>query len=261
MNPSNARDSMARCAGKDIKCKLQTYKEICEKLKPAFHYFFLSTFLVPGKWFERKLAYTNSIATNSIIGYILGIGDRHVMNILLDSTSAEVVHIDFGIAFEQGKSLPTPETIPFRLTRDFVAGMGVTGVEGIFRKSAELTLQVLHDNQSTILAILEVLLYDPLYLWALSPEKVRRTQSLEFDPRYDLTSIKKNFLRLFLSSLDRNTNTSAERALENAKEKLNGENGDSSGYSTIESQVDRLIQQATCDSNLSRLFSGWQPYL
>lgn len=61
--------------------------------------------------------------------------------------------------------------------------------------------------------------------------------------------------------MDRNTNTSAERALENAKEKLNGENGDSSGYSTIESQVDRLIQQATCDSNLSRLFHGWQPYL
>lgn len=64
--------------------------------------------------------------------------------------------------------------------------------------------------------------------------------------------------------MDRNTNTSAERALENAKEKLNGESGDSSDsstISTIESQVDRLIQQATCDSNLSRLFNGWQPYL
>lgn len=191
MNPNKAREAMSRCAGKDPKYKLQVYKDICEKLKPAFHHFFLYSFLVPGKWFERKLAYTNSIATNSIIGHILGIGDRHVMNILLDISSAEVVHIDFGIAFEQGKSLPTPETVPFRLTRDFVAGMGVTGVEGIFRKSAELTLQVLHDNQSTILAILEVLLYDPLYLWELSPERARRTQSLEFDPRYDLILIKK----------------------------------------------------------------------
>lgn len=39
-----------------------------------------------------------------------------------------------GVAFEQGKILPTPETIPFRLTRDIVDGMGVTGVEGVFRR-------------------------------------------------------------------------------------------------------------------------------
>ena len=39
-----------------------------------------------------------------------------------------------GIAFEQGHILPTPETVPFRLTRDVVDGMGVMGVEGVFRR-------------------------------------------------------------------------------------------------------------------------------
>lgn len=39
-----------------------------------------------------------------------------------------------GIAFEQGKVLPTPETVPFRLTRDVVDGMGLSGVEGVFRR-------------------------------------------------------------------------------------------------------------------------------
>lgn len=39
-----------------------------------------------------------------------------------------------GVAFEQGKVLPTPETVPFRLTRDIVDGMGITGVEGVFRR-------------------------------------------------------------------------------------------------------------------------------
>lgn len=39
-----------------------------------------------------------------------------------------------GVAFEQGKILPTPETVPFRLTRDVVDGMGITGVEGVFRR-------------------------------------------------------------------------------------------------------------------------------
>lgn len=43
---------------------------------------------------------------------------------------------DVGIAFEQGRTLVTPETVPFRLTRDIVDGMGVSGIEGVFRRSA-----------------------------------------------------------------------------------------------------------------------------
>lgn len=43
-------------------------------------------------------------------------------------------YFDAGVAFEQGKILPTPETVPFRLSRDIVDGMGVTGVEGVFRR-------------------------------------------------------------------------------------------------------------------------------
>ena len=44
------------------------------------------------------------------------------------------MHIDFGIAFEQGKALGTPEIIPFRLTRDIVDGFGPTGVNGTFKR-------------------------------------------------------------------------------------------------------------------------------
>lgn len=29
-------------------------------------------------------------------GYILGLGDRHLNNILIDQATAEVIHIDFG---------------------------------------------------------------------------------------------------------------------------------------------------------------------
>lgn len=45
------------------------------------------------------------------VGYIVGLGDRHSMNILLDQASAEVVHIDLGVAFEQGLMLKTPERV------------------------------------------------------------------------------------------------------------------------------------------------------
>ena len=60
-------------------------------------------------------------------GYIIGLGDRHSSNILVHKGTAEVAHIDLGIAFEQGRFLNTPEQVPFRLTRDIVDGMGITG--------------------------------------------------------------------------------------------------------------------------------------
>lgn len=41
----------------------------------------------------------------------------------------QVVHIDLGIAFEQGRFLNTPELVPFRLTRDIVDGMGAAGAQ------------------------------------------------------------------------------------------------------------------------------------
>jgi phosphatidylinositol kinase/protein kinase (PI-3 family) len=31
-----------------------------------------------------------------MVGYILGLGDRHVLNILVDKTTAEFIHIDLG---------------------------------------------------------------------------------------------------------------------------------------------------------------------
>ena len=36
--------------------------------------------------------------------------------------TGELIHIDFGIAFEAGRLLKVAEQVPFRLTRDIVAG-------------------------------------------------------------------------------------------------------------------------------------------
>jgi ataxia telangiectasia mutated family protein len=41
------------------------------------------------------------MAVNSMAGHIIGLGDRHPANILLDTRTADAVHIDLGIAFEQ----------------------------------------------------------------------------------------------------------------------------------------------------------------
>lgn len=41
----------------------------------------------------------------------------------------QVVHIDYNVCFEKGKTLRVPEKVPFRLTPNLRAALGVTGVE------------------------------------------------------------------------------------------------------------------------------------
>ncbi len=82
--------------------KLATlFLSLRKRFKPVMRHFFTEKHKVPMSWFAMRLNYTRSVATTSIVGHILGLGDRHTSNILLDSSTGEVVHIDLGIAFEQ----------------------------------------------------------------------------------------------------------------------------------------------------------------
>ena len=58
----------------------------------------------------------------SMVGYVLGLGDRHPSNLMLDRKSGKVLHIDFGDCFEVAMQREKfPERIPFRLTRMLVS--------------------------------------------------------------------------------------------------------------------------------------------
>jgi FKBP12-rapamycin complex-associated protein len=77
-------------------------------------------------WLERRTTFTRSLAVNSIVGYILGLGDRHPSNLMLQRKTGEVVHIDFGDCFEVSMLRDEyPEKIPFRLTRMLTRAMEV----------------------------------------------------------------------------------------------------------------------------------------
>ena len=101
---------------------------------------------------DRRTNYARSLAVMSIVGYILGLGDRHPSNLMLDQHTGKVIHIDFGDCFEVCNrrcwlwnpflrsfihSFNTsqvamhrekfPERIPFRLTRMLVNAMEVRG--------------------------------------------------------------------------------------------------------------------------------------
>ena len=46
----------------------------------------------------------------------LRLGDRHLENILLDTSNGAAVHVDFGCLFNKGETLPEKELVPFRLS-------------------------------------------------------------------------------------------------------------------------------------------------
>lgn len=78
------------------------FKEVIQRrFRPIMRHYFTEKHKTPISWFAKRLNYTRSVATTSIVGHVLGLGDRHISNILLDNSSGQVVHIDLGIAFDQ----------------------------------------------------------------------------------------------------------------------------------------------------------------
>ena len=97
---------------------IKIFQDICQNFTPVFRHFFYENFPNVDQHFKRRLAYTRynfgchfffylfksrmnnatlkifrSCAASSMVGYILGLGDRHIHNILIDKYSAELVHI------------------------------------------------------------------------------------------------------------------------------------------------------------------------
>ena len=120
-------------------------------------------------WLERRATYTRTLGVMSMVGYVLGLGDRHPSNLLLDQINGKIVHIDFGDCFEVAQLRDKyPEKVPFRLTRMLIHAMEVCGITGTFSRSCEVSMEVLRENRESVMAVLEAFVYDPLIAWRLT---------------------------------------------------------------------------------------------
>lgn len=239
MKSEKARELMKESQTSEVGQRVAVYQKIVQKVHPVLHLFFMSNFVTPDTWYRSRNMFTKGVATTSMVGHVLGLGDRHCNNILLDKFTGEPIHIDLGVAFDQGKRLPIPETVPFRLTRDIVDGLGFTGTQGAFSKLCEHTFRVLRGNQDHILAILDVLRWDPLYSWSISPIRKMKVQEgntamRNLEPQED--------------------GSEAGTALLAVSEKLNA------GGLSVEATVRELIREATSEQNLAVIYCGWCPF-
>ncbi|XP_053611167.1 serine/threonine-protein kinase mTOR isoform X2 [Plodia interpunctella] len=213
-------------------------------------------------WFERRTNYTRSLAVMSMVGYILGLGDRHPSNIMLDRVTGKFLHIDFGDCFEVAVTRDKfPEKIPFRLTRMLINAMEVTGIEGTYRRTCESVMEVLHRHKDSVMAVLEAFVYDPLLNWRLIDASRRsRNDDTTADPPSPQPTRK-----IPATDLDQpaeaNLNKRALSIVNRVRDKLTGRDFPHiDELVTVQKQVDLLIQQATSNENLCQCYVGWCPF-
>nr|POF04074.1 protein kinase rad3 [Quercus suber] len=207
--------------------------QVLSRFPPSLHEWFTEVYSEPETWFNARLRYARSAAVMSITGHVLGLGDRHGENILLEEGTGGVFHVDFNCLFDKGLTFEKPELVPFRLTHNMVDAMGPYGYEGPFRKSCELTLGLLRRDKDTLMTILETFLYDPTTDF-IGGKKKRSTAGVPETPREILESVDRKVKGLL--------------------------QGDTVPLS-VEGYVDALIRQAVDPANLAAMYIGWCAFL
>eukprot|EP01094_Clydonella_sp_ATCC50884_P002485 TRINITY_DN1189_c0_g1_i1.p1 TRINITY_DN1189_c0_g1~~TRINITY_DN1189_c0_g1_i1.p1 ORF type:complete len:2421 (+),score=972.86 TRINITY_DN1189_c0_g1_i1:126-7265(+) len=233
-------------------------------------------------WLDRRTTYTRSLALMSMVGYILGLGDRHPSNLMQDRLSGKIVHIDFGDCFEVAMHRDKyPEKIPFRLTRMLINAMEAGGIEGNFRNTCENVMRVLRMNKESLMAVLEAFVHDPLINWRLlntdnhpsSDDESAREDEGESGGLETLDSItpnrgqKQKGSQLDDMQLDQMSvkmpevlNERAVTVIDRVSSKLTGTDFNPELKLDVADQVRMLIEQATSHENLCQCYMGWCPF-
>ncbi|RLN72478.1 hypothetical protein BBJ28_00001056 [Nothophytophthora sp. Chile5] len=140
--------------------------------------------LIPGDLLRRQLLglgsdfqafllvrdhFLKSLAVFSACSYVLGIGDRHLDNFLLDHTNGRVIGIDFGVSFGAGASvLPVPELVPFRYTRQMAFVFEPYDGANLLAQDMQAVFEALRAKKQVIESVMDVFLHEPLMDWQQS---------------------------------------------------------------------------------------------
>lgn len=120
----------------------------------------------PQCYFVLRNNFIKSLAVMCVSHWILGIGDRHLNNFLMDRSNGQLIGIDFNMAFGAATLiLSVPELIPFRLTPQFLAVMKPFGAKGLFDRCMSHALRVLRADHRTMAVCMEIFVREPTIDW------------------------------------------------------------------------------------------------
>ncbi|KAL7700024.1 phosphatidylinositol 3-related kinase [Lotmaria passim] len=212
-------------------------KYILPEAPPVLHQWLDRTFASNQHWYEARNLFTQSTALWSIAGHIVGLGDRHAENLMLDLERGELMHVDFACMFDKGEKLEVPEQVRFRLTQNLTDAMGVLGAYGPFQAACEVALRCEMKNKSAVMSIVETLLHEPLVEWRRQSSRA----SASGGPKQLMERVARRldgFLDLFSIPPQRDTLA------------LN-----------VESQVSKLIHHSSDLNNLSQMYIWWMAWI
>ncbi|XP_044287161.1 phosphatidylinositol 3-kinase catalytic subunit type 3 isoform X7 [Varanus komodoensis] len=130
--------------------------------------------------------YVKSCAGYCVITYILGVGDRHLDNLLLTKTG-KLFHIDFGYILGRD---PKPLPPPMKLNKEMVEGMGGTQSEQYqeFRKQCYTAFLHLRRYSNLILNLFSLMVDANIPDIALEPDKTVKKPQFSQHSASDLFS-------------------------------------------------------------------------
>lgn len=115
----------------------------------------------PECFFMLRNNFASSLAAMGIGNWILGIGDRHLSNLLINKRTGKVVGIDFGMAYGMAtRDLHIPELIPLRMTPQFVKVISPLETSGLIKKCMVYTLRAIRAERRTIMAAMAAFMTD-----------------------------------------------------------------------------------------------------
>ncbi|KAG7524628.1 DNA-dependent protein kinase catalytic subunit [Solea senegalensis] len=224
--------------------------------------------------------FISSHALLCVSHWILGIGDRHLSNFMINMETGGMIGIDFGHAFGSATQfLPVPELMPFRLTRQFVNLMQPLKESGLIQSVMVHSLRAFRAEPDLLLNTMDVFVKEPSLDWKNFELKqlkkggtwTENTNTKEIN-WYPLQKV--NFARRKLEGANPATITSEELKLGFEKDAaFQGMQSVALGTQehniraklpaadlSVEKQVDCLIDQATDPNVLGRVWAGWEPW-
>ncbi|XP_054840598.1 DNA-dependent protein kinase catalytic subunit [Eublepharis macularius] len=225
--------------------------------------------------------FAGSHALMCISHWILGIGDRHLSNFMVNMETGGVVGIDFGHAFGSATQfLPVPELMPFRLTRQFVNLMLPMKETGLIYSMMVHSLKAYRVYPELLINTMDVFVKEPSLDWKNFELKQLKkggtwTKEINMDEVNWYPLQKVNFARRKLAGANPAVITSDELQLgheksyaykyyvsvvQGSKEHNIRAREPEDGLSE-EMQVKCLIDQATDPNILGRVWEGWEPWM
>ncbi|KAL3040873.1 hypothetical protein OYC64_011786 [Pagothenia borchgrevinki] len=235
----------------------------------------------PEAFLSLRSHFISSHALLCVSHWILGIGDRHLSNFMINMETGGMIGIDFGHAFGSATQfLPVPELMPFRLTQQFVNLMQPLKESGLIQSIMVHSLRAYRAEPDLLLNTMDVFVKEPSLDWKnfeLKQLKKGGTWTEDVNTKeinwYPLQKV--NFARRKLEGANPAAITSEELKLGFEKDAsfpglqsvaLGSEEHNiraklpAAGLS-VEKQVDCLLDQAMDPNVLGRVWQGWEPWM